>query len=253
MAEAATQHLPYAPPSNVVGVINRFRDRGLTEPVTKNTLEQVGVSPGNAPRTLATLKFLGLVDEEGHTTDTFKRVRQASTPEYPAALAEVLRNAYKPVFNIVDPAEDEVFKIEDAFRGFEPGSQRQRMVTLFLGLCAEAQLIPEDKSPKVQSPTRRQRPTSQRTPPRQKANQDSPPSEETPLRREAEDTPHNYPLVQAVVGQLPKGGTWTQKRRDLWMQAMTSAVDLAVEIEEPEEVLDGEVMPDDDQLKLGSY
>lgn len=247
MTESAAQHLPYAPPSNVVGVVKRFRDRGLTEPVTKKTLEQVGVSPGNAPRTLATLKFLGLVDEEGNTTDTFKRLRQATTPEYPAAFAEVLRNAYKPIFNIVDPAEDEVFKIEDAFRGFEPGNQRQRMVTLFLGLCSEAQLVPEDKAPKAQSPPRRQRPTSQRTPPRQKAQPDPPPAEEPP-RREPEDTPHSYPLVQAVVGQLPKAGSWTKRRRDLWVQAMTSAVDLAIEVEEPEPVYDAEVMPDQPEL-----
>ena len=245
MAESATQHLPYAPPSNVVGVVNRFRDRGLTEPVTKSTLEQVGVSAGNAPRTLAALRFLGLVDEEGYTTDTFKRLRQATTPEYPAALAEVLRNAYKPIFNIVDPAEDELFQIEDAFRGFEPAGQRQRMVTLFLGLCSEARLVPEDKSPKVQSsPTRRQRSTGQRTAPRKKTKSESLADEEPPPRREPEDTPQDYPLVQAVVGQLPKSGKWTRKRRDLWVQAMTSAVDLAIEVEEPEVVYEGEVMPE---------
>lgn len=257
MTESAAQHLPYAPPSNVVEVVKRFRDRGLTEPVTRTTLEQVGVSAGNAPRTLAALRFLGLVDEGGHVTDAFKRLRQATTPEYPAALAEILRNAYRPIFNIVDPAEDEMYQIEDAFRGFEPAGQRGRMVTLFLGLCHEAGLVGEDKAPKVQpSPSRRQtsgtrsvnqqgqrsRPTSR------KPAVETPPPAEQP-RREAANESTPYPVVSAVVAQLPKGGSWTKKRRDLWVQAMTSAVDLAVEVEEPDPVYDVEMMPDHPELE----
>lgn len=51
--------------------------------------------------------------------------------------------------------------------------------------------------------------------------------------------------------QLPKDGKWTVRRRNLWVRAMVSAVDLAVEIEDPEEVAEGEViMPD--QLELQS-
>jgi len=246
--EDSVQHVPYAPPSAVVGVIRQLRNRRLTEPVTSSSLQVVGVSPGNAARTLQTLKFLSLVDDEGHISDTFKRLKQARTDEYPATLAEVLHSTYHSVFNVVDPAEDEMTRIEDAFRLFEPSRQRGRMVTLFLGLCHEAGLVGEDKAPKVQSP--RQQRSSQRTTSQQgqrrKSTPKTPPAEEPPieelLRRETQEPPTDYPVVQAVVKQLPKSGAWTQRRRDLWVQAMTSAVDLAVEIEEPETVYEGEVM-----------
>lgn len=250
MTEATAQHLPYAPPSAVVGVIRRYRNRGLADPVTTATLQQVGVSAGNAARTLQALKFLGLVDDEGHTTNTFKRLGQANPTEYPPTLAEILRGVYHPIFNHVDPSQDDIEDIEHAFWGFEPKGQRNRMMTLFLGLGFEAGIVPEDKAPKVQSQPRRQRQsersTNQRTQRRKETPKTpvSPPPEETPHREK--DAEHNYPLVQAVVEQLPKNGRWTQKRRDLWMQAITSAVDLAVEIEE---VYEGEIMPDQQEIE----
>jgi hypothetical protein len=198
---------------------------------------------------------LGLVDDEGHITDTFKRLKQARTDEYPATLAEVLHSTYHSVFNVVDPAEDEMTRIEDAFRLFEPSRQRGRMVTLFLGLCHEAGLVGEDKAPKVQSSPRKQqssqRTTSQQGQPRKSTPRKPPAQEpliEEPPRYETQDPPTDYPLVQAIVQQLPKSGKWTERRRDLWVQAMVSAVNLAVEVEEPEPVYDGEVMPDQPEL-----
>lgn len=252
--EPSVQHVPYAPPTAVVGVIRQLRNRGLTEPVTSSSLQQVGVSPGNAARTLQTLRFLGLVGDEGNITNTFKRLKQAKTDEYPATLAEVLHGTYHSVFNVVDPAEDEMIQIEDAFRLFEPSKQRGRMVTLFLGLCHEAELVPEDRAPKVQPQPRQQRSTGQRTkrttPPEKSRQPEQPPAEETQgdkAEETARDYPltaRDYPLVKAVVSQLPESGVWTQKRRDLWVQAMTSAVDLTVEVKEPEVVYEGEVMPE---------
>ncbi len=62
---------------------------------------------------------------------------------------------------------------------------------------------------------------------------------------------HDYRPVTVLMQQLPKDGKWTVRRRNLWVRAMVSAVDLSVEIEEPEEVVEGEIiMPD--QLELQS-
>ena len=56
----------------------------------------------------------------------------------------LLRAAYRPIFAFVDPATASHDEIRDAFRGFTPVGQQQRMVTLFLGLCAYAGLpVPE--------------------------------------------------------------------------------------------------------------
>lgn len=256
MTEVTTQHAPYAPATSVLDVVRRFRDRGLPEPVGNATLEQVGISRGNAPRTLQALKFLGLLDNEGHHTDSFTRLRQANTEEYPNTLAEIIRAAYDEVFRIVDPAQDDLTSIDDAFRGYKPPSQRDRMVKLFMGLSHEAELIPEEKLPRKQPGTRRRQssrkstaqPTKQAQTSSEKEPQREEPRHEEP-RHETENAVTDYRLVSVLVQQLPRDGKWTKKRRDLWMQAMTSAVDLVVEIDEPEEVYEGEVVYDEEAMR----
>src|SRR5215212_10333612 len=57
----------------------------------------------NAHRLLGALGFLGLIDDAGRSTGYFERLRRASAEEYLAALADVLRAAYHPVFEAVDP------------------------------------------------------------------------------------------------------------------------------------------------------
>ena len=42
-----------------------------------------------------------------------------------------------------DPANDDVKKVSEAFRGYKPEGQRSRMVSLMIGLFAYAGLIPE--------------------------------------------------------------------------------------------------------------
>lgn len=247
MTETTTQHAPYAPANAVLDVIRRSRDRGLPEPVSLATLEQIGVSSGNAPRTLQALKFLDLLDNEGRHTDSFKRLSRATTEEYPNTLAEIIRAAYNSIFQIVDPAQDELTSIDDAFRGYTPPSQRDRMVKLFMGLSHEAGLVSEEKLPNKQPRTRRQqttkRPTTQSDKQGRASTKEEPRHEESQhegSRYETEDTATDYRLVGVLVQQLPKDGKWTKKRRDLWMQTMTSAVDLMVEIEELGTVHNGE-------------
>lgn len=241
MTETTTQHAPYASAASVLDVVRRSRDRGLPEPVSLATLEQVGISSGNAARTFQALKFLDLLDDGGRHTDNFKRLSRATTEEYPNTLAEIIRAAYNSIFQIVDPAQDELTSIDDAFRGYMPPSQRDRMVKLFMGLSHEAGLVPEEKLPNKQPRARRQqsakRPANQSAKQGRTSTKEEPPHEEP---REAEDTATDYRLVGVLVQQLPKDGKWTKKRRDLWLQTMTSAVDLVVEIEEPKIASDGE-------------
>ena len=246
MTETTTQHAPYAPANSVLDVVRRARERGLPDPVSLATLEQIGISHGIAPRTLQALKFLGLLDDEGGHTDSFNRLRRATTEEYPNTLAEIIRSAYNSIFQIVDPAQDELTSIDDAFRGYSPPSQRDRMVRLFMGLSYEAGLVSEEKLPSKQPRTRRQqsteRPTTQSTKQKRTATKEEPRREEP--QREIEDTRTDYRLVNVLVQQLPRDGKWSKKRRDLWIQTMTSAVDLVVEVEEPETVYEGEVVYD---------
>jgi Family of unknown function (DUF5343) len=138
---AEDKFAPYAPAKAVLAVIERFRDRGLPDPLTTSSLEQIGIQASNAPRTLQALRFLGLVDEGGNRLPAFEGLRTAKTTEYPDQLAEILRAAYLPIFTITDPAEDTDVQISDAFRGFQPSSQREKMVSLFMALCRAAGIV----------------------------------------------------------------------------------------------------------------
>lgn len=128
--DTTEQEAPYAYPKAVLGLIYRYREGALPDPITPSALRPFGIPPNNAPRLLKALDFLGLIDDAGRPTGSFERVRQASAEEYPAALADVLRAAYRPVFDTVDPARDDPAALDRAFQRYTPEDRRERMVRL---------------------------------------------------------------------------------------------------------------------------
>lgn len=126
---------PYAPPRTVIEVIEHHRERGLPAPVTQAVLTRIGVSESLLKRVMQSLRLLDFIDNDGNLTPEFEDLRKVSTPEYKPRLAELLQAVYADVFTIIgDPSGSSFEKIHDAFRTLEPAGQRDRMVTLFLGL-----------------------------------------------------------------------------------------------------------------------
>ena len=231
MATEAKQVAPYAPVHNVLRVIRHLRERGLPDPLSFQELERIGIPAGNAPRTLAALRFLGLVGDDGARTQAFDRLGRATTQEYPEVLAEIVRAAYQPVFTVVDPAEDTEIALHDAFRYYEPQRQRGRMVTLFLGLCQEANIV-SGGPPQRRTKLRKSTNGITARPPAQVIRPSSIESAEAvgqPTMTQAESGP-DYRLISAVMQQLPKDGKWTKSRRDKWVELVSASVDLLVEI-----------------------
>ena len=134
-------HAPYASSKAVLIVFKRLRDAGLPEPLTLEGLERVGVPSTMTGTVLKALRFLELVDEGGNRLPGFERLRRASSVDYQATLAEIIRESYINVFQIADPVRDSYEQLHDAFRGFDPENQRPKMVRLFLGLCEEAGIV----------------------------------------------------------------------------------------------------------------
>lgn len=132
---------PYAPPAVVTDLIERNRQGTLPSPVVPNVLLRVGVSESLVPRTLQTLKLLDFVDPEtGEVTPKFKALQTVATPEFKPAVVQLLREAYAPVFEVVDPSGADYDSVKDAFRSFKPIGQIGRALTLFLGLLDYAGL-----------------------------------------------------------------------------------------------------------------
>ncbi len=232
------QNAGYAPVANVLSVIRRLRERGLPDPLSLQELERIGIPPGNAPRTLASLRLLGLVDDEGQRTQAFERIGRASTDEYQGVLAEVIKAAYADVFTVVDPAKDTDIAINDAFRHFEPQAQRGRMVTLFLGVCQEAGLIPGGPPQRKARVRRTESPSksasaarAQTIRPESVASEVHVPSPKV-IQSEGET---DYRLISALMQQLPASGKWSQSKRDRWVKAVTAAVDLLTETSDEED------------------
>ncbi len=227
---------PYAPFGCVIAVIRRFRERGLPETLTMQEITRVGVSEGNAPRTLQALRFLKLVDEDGHRTQTFDRLGRVPTSEYAEVLGEIIKEAYRDVFTIVDPAEATDIEINDAFRYYQPQAQRGRMVTLFRGLCQEVGLVaggpPETrKRTKVITASKSMMTSNSMAlrKPKVEASQHLDASgilNSTPINAGQE-----FALLQGLLQQLPESRKWTQDRRDRWLQAFTASIDLLIDID----------------------
>jgi len=228
------KNAPYAPFGCVINVIRRFRERGLAETITIQEIVRVGVSEGNASRTLQALKFLKVVDEEGHRTSTFDRLGRVPTNEYAEAFGEIIKDAYKDVFVIVDPVEATDVEINDAFRYYYPQGQRSRMVALFRSLCQEAGLMPGGP------PETRKRVShvavhklGLRAINARKA------QIEGFYMSDANGASDNnisvmeqeYGLLIGLLQQLPPDKKWTKERRDRWLQAFTANIDLLIDTE----------------------
>jgi hypothetical protein len=139
VALQTSEQMGYASPATIRSVISRFRDQGLPQPLTPESILRIGVTESLAPRTIQTLKLLGLIDQEGIPSEQFERLRRVPTSEFKAELASMLRSAYAPVFEVVEPAGGTYEDVQDAFRTFKPEGQRDRMVALFLGLLEYAE------------------------------------------------------------------------------------------------------------------
>ncbi len=237
VSEVERQPVPYAPVNNVLTVIRRFRDHGLGDTLSIGELQRIGIPEGNAPRTLAALRFLGLIDQEEHRTAAFERLGRAKSNEYNETLSEIIRDAYSEVFAIVDPAQNTEIEIADAFRGLQPERQRNRMITLFMGLCREAGIVTSGRTPEAR-PRRRQLPNG--------AVDEQSAATRPPLRRRTTSPTAEQPvppgldlrLLSGLMQQLPKDGKWTQARRDRWLQAMAANLDVIVQVAEQDQNAD---------------
>jgi hypothetical protein len=237
----------YAPPRAVIGIIERWRERGVPTPITADTLVRAGVTTDSlGPRTLQTLKLLDLIDDSGQPTDEFVELRKVPSDEYKERLAALLRVAYAEVLAHVDPTKDEYERIRDGFRVYNPPGLRDRMVTLFLGLAEYAGLISEDRAKELTgrrsnrpranrpAPARAAKPQPQRSGNGSGAGTSEPSG--TTVRTERPRDGHLPPALEGFMRALPEPGTSvTAKRREQYVQAFASNFDLSYDVQEESE------------------
>jgi hypothetical protein len=152
---------PYAASANVIAVLNRARTRNLPDKINNDFLKIAQIGDAVFGRVMFALEFLGLISPDGIPTDKLRAMASAPEADFRELLAATIREAYADEFTRIDPGADTQAQVQDAFRRYQPKSQVDRMVMLFLGLCREAGIpvrdVPRDRKmqaiPAVRKPT----------------------------------------------------------------------------------------------------
>lgn len=206
---------PYGPPSTTLAVIRHYRNRDVPDRLTTTELLQLGVGEALINRVWASLKFLGLVEENGTTTDSFRAIRRANDEKYQTVFRGVLEATYSNIFGFLDPATATDQQLRNAFHPYSPGAQRGRMITFFLGLCREAGIelttplkqstvrgaVRSDDKSKAPSPTRVQR--------------------SSPAVRSDKDAA----LIAWVETRPPVEQGWSIEDRERWLVTLRAIID----------------------------
>lgn len=144
---------PYAPSRTVVAVIRAKRDNPKMFVFDAEALSGLNVSDSLIPRTLQAVKLLGLITEDGSTTPLFEHL-VSDRALLSRRMADLLRDAYAPIFATIDPATASTEELELAFEIFRPAGQRGRMVTFFQAMLRifhvkfDSSMEPERTDPK---------------------------------------------------------------------------------------------------------
>lgn len=227
---------PYAPTAAVMDVVNGSRKRDFPTPLTTEVLGRAGVPDSLAPRTLQALKLLDLLDADGEPTEAWTDLAKAPESDFPDRFGAILRSAYQEVFQFVEPREDGIEKIQDAFRVYKPRGQLSRMVTLFLGLCAEAGIV--EGKPTRKRPARKQQSTPSTAPARKPKHADPPGKTglpRSPIEEDFQPSPPpasgQHPFIRGLIQTLPEVGTpWPTEAREKWAKAALAAFDVIYEL-----------------------
>jgi hypothetical protein len=225
MAVTEGIYAPYAPPSAILDIVERHRNKGLPPVVDAAVLERSGISHSIIPRTLRALATLGLIDADGRPTSTLEGLRLAPEADYRTRLLEWLDAAYADVLLFAHPGTATESEIRDAFRRYQPAGQQARMVTLFLGLYAAAGVSSGGRHgspPGIEAPvTRNGRSTAART--MQRRSQRPHPLVSPDGRLPAP--------VAGLLTKLPQEGEgWTRRERDQLMAAFGAVLDVCFPI-----------------------
>lgn len=232
MAISTKSPAPYAPPSAVLDVIQRYRDKGLQSPITTDVLLRAGVTDSLVRRTLLSLEALELVDPKGMPSPTLEKLRVAPQKDFQQALADWVKAAYAEVFQFVDPGKDDETAIRDAFRLYQPHGQQSRMVALFMGLCVSAGLAGARKteaSPRIRQLKVTSSSADRRT---ERAVKNVRALHGLGMSQHTGNLP---PALAGIMASIPaQGETWTQATRDKFIKTFVSVLDFVVPVGEPQ-------------------
>ena len=96
-----SEKYPYVPaPGHVTKTLNHFRN-ALPSRIDASTLKKLGLAPKSETFIINLLRFLGLVDTNGISTETARKVfSQHDTSAFQSEFASIVKAAYKELFDL---------------------------------------------------------------------------------------------------------------------------------------------------------
>jgi hypothetical protein len=109
--------------------------------VDEELLKANGIAPGNEYKVVGALRFLGLVDQAGNTTEQC-RILKTRGPTLTLGLQEMVRQAYQDLFEAMDASEATRDRIYNFFvREHGLGAEMANKATrFFIDLCRWAEI-----------------------------------------------------------------------------------------------------------------
>jgi hypothetical protein len=168
----ADEKHPYASPGAITGAVNQFR-KTFPAAVTADTLRKLGIAPQNESYVINTLRYIGVIDEDGNkTTKATATFNLHDDTEFQKAFGEMVKDAYKELFEIYADAswEQSFDKLISFFRNADQTSDvvGRRQASTFQALAAlaghgEIPASPKQKAkePKVGKPAKQPKTTVQ--------------------------------------------------------------------------------------------
>jgi hypothetical protein len=168
----ADEKHPYASPGAITGAVNQFR-KTFPATVTADTLRKLGIAPQNESYVINTLRYIGVIDEDGNkTTKATATFNLHDDAEFQKAFGAMVKDAYKELFEIYADAswEQSFDKLISFFRNADQTSDvvGRRQASIFQALAAlaghgEVPAPPKQKAkePKIGKPAKQPKTTAQ--------------------------------------------------------------------------------------------
>ena len=131
---------PYGPTEGMLQGIELMHRLSPTK-VDAKLLKNNGVAPNNEYKVVGALKYLNIIDEDGRPTEK-SRLLKTRGPSYLLALQDIVKTAYRDLFDQLDmrnATKDQIhnYFVTDLGMGIEMAAKASRF---FISLCQQADL-----------------------------------------------------------------------------------------------------------------
>lgn len=97
-----TDKYPYAiGNAGLIKIVQQLR-KSFPPVVSAETIKKLGIAPNNETYLINTLKFIGVIDEEGKKTKEASSIFVKDDTEFPKAFSDLVKSAYSDLFSLHD-------------------------------------------------------------------------------------------------------------------------------------------------------